>query len=57
MLLLILVALLGIAVQLRELIRLAKKQDFTVEDAEVKAMTAAVASATSELPPTPKQGE
>ena len=47
---LILVASIGINIQLQELIRLAKKQDFTTEDAQVKAMTEQVAEAASRLP-------
>jgi hypothetical protein len=54
LLLAILVTQLAVLVMLRAIL---KQNDFTAEDASVKAMTGAVAEATSELPPTPKQGE
>jgi hypothetical protein len=49
-LLLILVALIAINIQLHELVRISKKQDFTTEDAQVKAMTEQVAEAARRLP-------
>jgi hypothetical protein len=49
-LILILVASIGINIQLRELIRLAKKQDFTTEDAQVRAAAEQVANAIKKLP-------
>jgi len=63
-LLLILASLLGLNVQVHEILRMMRKEDFSKEDALVKAMTeqdaktsSELETAISELPPQSTEGE
>ena len=64
LLLLILASLLGLNTQVHEILRVMRKEDFSKEDALVKAMTeqdvetsSKLETAISELPPQPTEGK